>query len=179
MQRWIGGKVNDERLFPTDPSGVSCAPNPSLVPGTAANQSTTRPPPPQPAERDFAAEAGSGAGAGPAAEDWVGKRSGFPKEFAHVSRTIFLQMLRVYAHLYHSHFVEPFYHLNLEKQLNSCFSHFLVTAASLDMLRKEDLEPVQGLLDLWAASGIFPQESKAYRLANVENGNRILQLAAF
>ncbi|ROT41842.1 maintenance of ploidy protein MOB2 [Sodiomyces alkalinus F11] len=167
MQRWIGSKANDERLFPTDPAGVSCAPcppSPPVASGTA-NQSASHP------QADLAAADNGG--------HWVGRRSGFPEEFANVSRTIFLQMLRVYAHLYHNHFVEPFYHLNLEKQLNSCFSHFLLTAASLDMLGKEDLEPVQGLLDLWAASGIFPQGSKAYQLANIANGNRILQLAAF
>ncbi|KAL2761132.1 hypothetical protein ACRALDRAFT_2039616 [Sodiomyces alcalophilus JCM 7366] len=180
MQRWIGGKVNDERLFPTDPAGVSWAPNPSAVPPTANQSASQHQVQPEP---ELASEAGGPPEFADADQDgeenWVGRRSGFPKEFANVSRTIFLQMLRVYAHLYHNHFVEPFYHLNLEKQLNSCFSHFLVTAASLDMLRKEDLEPVQSLLDLWAASGIFPQESKAYRLANVMNGSMILQLAAF
>ncbi|EEY22204.1 maintenance of ploidy protein MOB2 [Verticillium alfalfae VaMs.102] len=163
MQRWIGGKINDTNLFPTDPNGVSYAPNPSLTSSSSTSS---------------LADPASNAGA-PPDEDWVGRRSGFPKEFAGVCRTIFLQMFRVYAHLYHNHFVDPLYHLNLEKQLNSCFSHFVLTATALDLLKKEDLEPMQGLVDLWAASGTFPPESKAYQYANLENGNRIWKLAAF
>ena len=85
-------------------------------------------------------------------------------------------MFRVYAHLYWAHFTEPFYHLNLEKQLNSCFSHFVLTACALDMLKPQELEPMQPLIDLWAANGTFPQGSKAYEYANLSAGQRLLQL---
>lgn len=90
---------------------------------------------------------------------------------------IFRQMFRVYSHLYWSHFTEPFYHLNLEKQLNSCFSHFILTATALDMLGPNELEPMQPLIDLWAANGTFPPESKAHEYANLRAGERLLQLA--
>lgn len=163
MQRWIGGKINDLRLFPTDPDAVSHARMPTVVSGTTQPAATPTNGTPGPVSGE---------------EDWIGRPSGFPQDFVQVCRTVFLQMLRVYAHLYHNHFVEPFFHLNLEKQLNSCFSHFILTATSLDMFKKEDLEPVQGLIDLWAASGIFPQESKAYQLADLENGKKILQMPA-
>ncbi|KAL1905364.1 Maintenance of ploidy protein mob2 [Sporothrix stenoceras] len=149
MQRWISGKIDDATLFPTDPSTVSFAPNAALVSAAVLSISDS--------------------------EDWVGWRSGFSKEFASTCKTIFLQMFRVYAHLYWSHFEDPFYHLNLEKQLNSCFSHFLLTATSLDMLRAEDLEPVQLLIDLWAANGTFPPESKAYSLAHVKSGETLMR----
>lgn len=149
MQRWISGKIDDAKLFPTDPSTVSFAPSPASVSTTAISV--------------------------PEAEDWTGRRSGFPKEFASTCRTVFLQMFRVYAHLYWSHYEDPFYHLNLEKQLNSCFSHFLLTATSLDMLRAEDLEPVQLLINLWAANGTFPPESKTYAFANVKLGEKLMQ----
>lgn len=151
MQRWISGKIDDPKIFTTDPATTSFADNPSLAPST-----------PHPFHNSDG-------------EDWVGKKSGFPKEFINVSRAIFLQMFRVYAHLYWDHFVEPFYHLELEKHLNSCFSHFMLTATSLNMLRPEDVEPMQNLIDLWAANGTFPPESKAYGLANVENGKRFTQ----
>ncbi|CAK7200724.1 hypothetical protein SEUCBS139899_003423 [Sporothrix eucalyptigena] len=149
MQRWISDKIDDVKLFPTDPSTVSFAPNASYVSATVFSV--------------------------PASEDWVGRRSGFPKEFASTCRTIFLQMFRVYAHLYWSHLVDPFYHLNLEKQLNSCFSHFILTATSLDLLGAEDLKPVQQLVDLWAANGTFPPGSMAYSLAHVQSGEQLMQ----
>ncbi|CAK7234485.1 hypothetical protein SCUCBS95973_008953 [Sporothrix curviconia] len=149
MKRWISAKIDDVQLFPTSPSTVSFAPNAAFVSVTAFSVSDS--------------------------EDWVGRSSGFPKEFASTCKTIFLQMFRVYAHLYWSHFVDPFYHLNLEKQLNSCFSNFLLTATSLDMLRAEDLEPVQMLVDLWAANGTFPPKSKAYSFAHVKSGEKLMQ----
>ncbi|KAL1839141.1 hypothetical protein VTJ49DRAFT_1837 [Mycothermus thermophilus] len=149
MRRWISGKLDDTNIFPTDPSTVSFAPSPHV----------------------------SGAALTSSADDWIGKRSGFPKEFASICRTIFLQMFRVYAHLYWAHFVEPFYHLNLEKQLNSCFSHFVLTATALDMLKPQELEPMQALIDLWAANGTFPPESTAYSYANLQVGARLLQMA--
>ena len=151
MQRWISGKIDDPKMFPTDPAGVSYALSPAIT-TTPLSQLT----------------GGS--------EDWIGRRSGFPKEFVSICQVVFLQMFRVYAHLYHSHFVEPFYHLNLEKQLNSCFSHFILTATARDLLRPHELKPMQPLIDLWAANGTFPPESKAYQLANVKAGQRLLQL---
>lgn len=150
MQRWISGKIDDTKIFPTDASGVSYALNPAF---------TSAPP-------TSSAEA-----------DWLGKRSGFPKDFGSICQTVFLQMFRVYAHLYHSHFVDPFYHLNLEKQLNSCFSHFILTATTLDLLKAHDLGPMQPLIDLWAANGTFPPESKAYAMANVKVGQALLAAA--
>ncbi|ERS96697.1 hypothetical protein HMPREF1624_06906 [Sporothrix schenckii ATCC 58251] len=142
MQRWVASKTDDPHLFPTDPEGVSYAPNPAAP--------TTLPADP---------------------DDWVGKRSGFPREFSGTCKAIFLQMFRVYAHLFSRHFVDPFYHLNLEKQLNSCFSHFLLTATSLDMLHADNLEPVQLLIDLWRRTGRFRPDPKrmvwrTLRLAN-------------
>ncbi|KAK2020346.1 Mob1/phocein family protein [Colletotrichum eremochloae] len=153
MQRWISGKIDDTNIFPTDPSGVSYAHNPAIT-TTPLSQLTN-----------------------PGEPDWIGKRSGFPQNFVDVCQTIFRQMFRVYSHLYWAHFVEPFYHLNLEKSLNSCFSHFILTATALDMLKPHELEPMQPLIDLWAANGTFPPESKAYEYANLRAGERLMQLA--
>lgn len=150
MQQWISRKIDDPSLFPTDASGVSYQPN-----------------------QAFSTPLSDLSGA---SEGWVGKRSGFPKEFFGVCQQIFLQMFRVYAHLYWAHFLD-FYHLNLEKSLNSCFSHFILTATALDMLAPQDVEPMQPLIDLWAANGTFPPESKAYTFANLQAGQQLLHLA--
>lgn len=154
MQRWISGKIDDNAMFPTSPDGISSALRPE---STAPATNTPFPQDPS--------------------EDWLGSRSGFPKPFAATAQLIFRQIFRVYAHLYWNHFVEPFYHLNLEKQLNSCFSHFILTATTLDMLRAEELEPMQYLVDLWAADGTFPKGSRPYVYANVERGDCILAMA--
>ncbi|KAM0458011.1 hypothetical protein ACHAPV_001378 [Trichoderma viride] len=151
MQRWMSGKMDDPALFPTDPDTVSFATHPEYT-STALQQLG-------------------------GTEDWFGARSGFPKQMASTCQLIFRQIFRVYAHLYWDHFVEPFYHINLEKQLNSCFSHFLLTATTLDMLQPAELEPMQYLIDLWAADGTFPPESKPYSYANIERGRYIQSLS--
>lgn len=153
MQRWISGKIDDGNIFPTDPAGVSYAHNPAITTTPLSQLSN------------------------PNEKEYFGKRSGFPEHFIEVCQTIFRQMFRVYSHLYWAHFVDPFYHLSLEKQLNSCFSHFILTATALDMLKPHELEPMQALIDLWAANGTFPPESKAYEYANLRAGERLLQLA--
>ncbi|RFU36041.1 hypothetical protein B7463_g352, partial [Scytalidium lignicola] len=161
MQRWISGKVDNTTIFPTDPAGVSYSHN---MPDFVSAASATGP------SMSLSQLAGNG--------DWIGKASGFPPEFTEVCQTIFRQMFRVYAHLYWAHFVDPFYHLNLDKHLNSCFSHFILTATEIDMLKPHELEPMQSLIDLWAANGTFPAESKAYTCANLKAGERLLQLSA-
>lgn len=110
-------------------------------------------------------------------QEWIGKSSGFPKDFFEVCQAIFRQMFRVYAHLYWAHYREPFYDLSLEKQLNSCFSHFVLTAMELDLMKPSELEPMQPLIDLWAANGTFPKESRAYANANLDAGRRLQELA--
>lgn len=152
MQQWISGKLDDVLTFPTDPAGASCADHPEFSSETVLGQND--------------------------GEKWLGRKSGFPKSFASTSQIIFRQIFRVYAHLYWDHFVEPFYHLGLEKQLNSCFSHFVLTATALDMLQPGELEPMQYLIDLWAADGTFPEESKVYTCANLERGKYIMRLSA-
>lgn len=145
VQRYISAKIDSSTLFPTEASGVSYADNPAFC--------TPLP---------------------DAGRDWIGKRSGFPENFNETCQTIFRQMFRVYAHLYWSHFDDMF-NLNLEKAMNSCFSHFILTATTLNLLRRSDMEPMQALIDLWAALGTFPESSKAYELANLSVGQFLVQ----
>ncbi|EGS19125.1 uncharacterized protein CTHT_0057500 [Thermochaetoides thermophila DSM 1495] len=147
VQRYINGKIDDTTIFPTDPNGVSYADNPAFC--TPLPETSP---------------------------DWLGKRSGFPQNFFETCQTIFRQMFRVYAHLYWSHF-EDMFCLNLEKAMNSCFSHFILTATTLNLLKKSDLEPMQPLIDLWAALGTFPQGTKAYEIANLAVGHYLIQKA--
>jgi hypothetical protein len=179
MQRWISGKIDNVNIFPTDPAGVSFANNttgPEIASATYASggldtPGSNTPIPAGPTNLNASLSQLAGPG------DWIGKSSGFPREFNDVCQTIFRQMFRVYAHLYWAHFIEPFYHLNLEKSMNSCFSHFVLTATEIDMLKPHELEPMQPLIDLWAANGTFSKQSKAYACANLEAGNYLLQLA--
>ncbi|KAI6249829.1 Maintenance of ploidy protein mob2 [Erysiphe necator] len=171
MQRWISGKIDNTAIFPTDPNTVLYAPPPgnsnhahSNLNISNSNSSI------KPGSFNSYAHMGN-------PTDWIGKASGFPMEFFEVCQTIFRQMFRVYAHLYWSHFVDPFYHLSLEKSMNSCFSHFILTATEIDMLKPYELEPMQPLIDLWAANGTFPKESKAYAGANVKAGERLISLS--
>lgn len=145
VQQWISDKINDTSVFLTNSSTTSYAFNPALNSGVSSDP-----------------------------EDWIGKQSGFPENFVHICRIIFRQMFYIYAHLYWEHFFEPFYHLGLEKELNSSFSHFLLTAIGLDMLKPHDLKPMQYLIDILAANGTLPPDSKAYEYANMENGMRLL-----
>jgi hypothetical protein len=136
IQRWISGKIEDTSVFPTNPLGVSYAQQNQQFPNSTLLPSNGN-------------------------EDWLGKRSGFPKEFKAICQVIFRQIFRIYAHLYWDHFIEPFCHLNLERQLNSYFSHFILTATTLDMLQHDELQPMQPLIDLWAADGTLPTLSTA------------------
>ncbi|KAF7936033.1 uncharacterized protein EAE98_002252 [Botrytis deweyae] len=179
MQRWISGKIDNTAIFPTDPAGISYCHNsagPEIAGSTYASggvntPGSNTPIPAGPTTLTTSLSQLAGAG------DWIGKSSGFPQEFVDVCQTIFRQMFRVYAHLYWGHFIEPFYHLNLDKHMNSCFSHFVLTATEIDMLKPHELEPMQPLIDLWAANGTFPPESKAYACANLKAGERLLQAA--
>ncbi|OAQ85138.1 protein kinase activator (Mob2) [Purpureocillium lilacinum] len=145
--RWMTKKIEDETLFPTDPRGAVSA----LYSRVAR-------------EANLAADS---------REEWLGRRSGFPKQFDITCQLMFRQMFRIYAHLYWNHFTD-LYHLGLEKELNSCFSHFLLAATTHSMLRQHDLEPMQDLINLWAADGIFPVKSKLHENADLDRGKYLL-----
>jgi hypothetical protein len=179
MQRWITGKIENKAIFPTEPAGASYAhsneappiANPTYVSSDPRSANAT-PIPAGPTNLNLSFSQLSGG-------DWIGKSSGFPQEFVDVCQTIFRQMFRVYAHLYWAHFVEPYFHLSIASHLNSCFSHFILTATALDMLKPHELEPMQPLIDLWAANGTFPLDSKAYQIANLAAGEKLLALSTF
>ena len=120
VQKWIMGKINDRRIFPTDTN---------ITPprGQAASN-----------------------------KDWMGKPSGFPDTFENDIKSLYRQMFRCYAHLYHGHWVEPFYHLNVHKELNTCFIHFVNVGKEFDLLDDKDLKPMQPIVDIWISKGLLP-----------------------
>lgn len=95
--------------------------------------------------------------------DWLGKASGFPESFETDIRSIYRQMMRCYAHIYHGHWLDPFWHLNAYKELNTCFVHFINVGKVFGLLGDKETEPMQPLIDIWTAKGLLPapQSSQA------------------
>lgn len=146
VQKWIWGKINDPRLFPTDPS--------FSTPSSFASGGLNTP------------HANTPIAAGPtslsaplsalAGKDWLGKASGFPENFESDIKSIYRQMARCYAHIYYGHWLEPFYHIGAFRELNTCYIHFVNVGKMFGLLTDKDLEPMQPLIDLWTAKGLLP-----------------------
>lgn len=140
VQKWITGKVTDPALFPTETfSGIP----PPLAAGSAA-----------------AIAANSDA-------NWLGKSSNFPPNFGSDIRNIYRQMLRCYAHIYHSHWLE-FWHLGAYKELNTCFIHFVNVGRLFGLIGDKELEPMAPLLDIWLEKGWLPRPTSSAGAKGVE-----------
>ena len=149
VQRWITGKLSDPKAFPTDNITGS-----ATTYASASLNSTN---------------ANNPIAAGPttlnvplstlAGRDWVGKSAGFPETTLNDVKTCFRQIFRLYAHLYHSHWVEPFWHLSRTTDLNSCFVHFLTVTKLFDLLSDKDMEPMQPLIDIWVDNRSIPADA--------------------
>lgn len=159
VQRWIVGKIHDPNTFPTDPppnfqsntylSGdnpASGAQTPAQAPIPAGPTNLSQP---------LTTLAG-------VQNEWIGKSSGFPQNFHNDVKSIIKQMFRCYAHLYHNHWDNPFWHINRHLELNSCFVHFITVAMYYDLLPKKDMEPLQGLVDIFVAQGVVPKEAVSH-----------------
>ena len=104
--------------------------------------------------------------AGSSGRHWVGKAAGFPENFFTDVKTIFRQIFRIYAHIYHSHWINPFWHITGSNppssgwtDLNSCFVHFITVAKLFGLLSEKDLEPMQTLIDIWIQNGSIPLDA--------------------
>lgn len=156
VQRWLSGKIHDVKAFPID------APTKQNASAYASGGLST-----PTGERPIAA--------GPtnlqaplstlAGREWLGKNEGFPEAFLHDIRTCFRQIFRIYAHLYHSHWVDPFWHLSAAEDgrgwtdLNSCFVQYCTVAKLYGLLSDKDAEPLQPLIDIWVANGSIPADA--------------------
>ena len=72
--------------------------------------------------------------------------SEFPKDFINTVKSIFKQLFRVIAHIYHSHF-DKILHFSGEGHLNTLTAHFLAFSREFELLDKKELTPLQELLD--------------------------------
>jgi len=76
----------------------------------------------------------------------------FPKTFPSTVKHVYRQLLRVFAHIYHSHF-QQILHLRFEPHFNSLFAHFLSFGREYELLEVKDVSgapssPV-GIGKLW------------------------------
>ncbi|KAH6615339.1 protein kinase-like protein activator [Boeremia exigua] len=126
VQKWIVGKINDPSIFPTDTTPMIL--NPSS--GNPASPSS--------------------------GQNWLGKSSGFPETFEGDIKSIYRQMMRCYAHIYHGHWLEPFWNVNAYKELNTCFIHFINVGRLYGLIGDKEIEPMQPLIDLWTEKGLLP-----------------------
>jgi len=69
----------------------------------------------------------------------------FPRDFLDRVKQIFKRLLRVYAHIYYSHF-EEICSLEEEAHLNTCFIHFYYFIREFDLVDKKDLLPLDALI---------------------------------
>jgi hypothetical protein len=159
VQVWTCGKLSDPRVFPTDP--ITSAPS-EFLSGGVNTPGSNSPIPMGPTNLATPLERLAG-------YDWPGKATGFPESFVTDLKTIFRQIFRLYAHTYHSHWVDPFWHIQGSgnppssgwTDLNSCFVHFITVAKLFGLLSERDMEPMQPLIDIWIANGSIPPEAAA------------------
>ncbi|KAJ3481773.1 hypothetical protein NLJ89_g12185 [Agrocybe chaxingu] len=86
---------------------------------------------------------------------------GFHQSFPATIRTVYRQLLRVFAHVYHAHYPQIL-HLRSEPHFNSLFAHFLAFGREYELLEVKDIKgepnaPVGvGLLwERWKEKGIL------------------------
>ncbi|KAJ4323756.1 hypothetical protein N0V94_001675 [Neodidymelliopsis sp. IMI 364377] len=146
VQKWIVGKINDSSIFPTDttPTTISASayPSGSMTPGTSTPQAL----PPTSLNAPLSQLAG---------REWLGKSSGFPETFEGDIKSIYRQMMRCYAHIYHGHWLEPFWNVSAYKELNTCFIHFINVGRLFGLIGDKEIEPMQPLVDLWTEKGLL------------------------
>lgn len=146
VEKWIVSKIHDPVMFPT--AEVQGVPDTSII----KDASTFDAPDAEP----------TNSGASPTeatADDWIGKSSGFPPTFYKDCQGIMKQMFRCYAHLYHCHWLNPFWHLNKHDLLNMCFVHFVTVAKYFKLVSEKEMEPMQPLIDLFIKQQRIPSEA--------------------
>ncbi|BCR86979.1 Mob1/phocein family protein [Aspergillus chevalieri] len=138
VEKWIISKIHDPVMFPTEK--VVNAPDTFAI-NEASGAAPSNPP------------------ANATAEEWIGKSSGFPPTFYKDCQGIMKQMFRCYAHLYHAHWLNPFWHINKHDILNMAFVHFVTVAKYYKLVSDKEMEPMQPLIDLFIKQQRIPPEA--------------------
>ena len=68
-------------------------------------------------------------------------------------------MFRCYAHLYWQHWLN-FWELSANKELNTCFVHFMMVGKIYSLLNDKDVEPMLPLVEVWVKQGVLPKDKK-------------------
>lgn len=161
VQKWIVGKINDSNNFPTDTTAQNAA---QYASGGLATPGANTPIAAGPTSITASLSALSG-------REWMGKASGFPENFEIEIRNIYRQMMRCYAHIYHGHWLEPFWHINAYKELNTCFIHFVNVGKLFGLLGDKETEPMQALIDIWTAKGLLPAPPQSQSAPRQDTGS--------
>ena len=167
VQKWIVGKINDPSIFPTDTSGPAFTPNAASTYASGSLTPSLAPQPLGPTSLNAPLSQLSG-------REWLGKSSGFPEHFESDIKSIYRQMMRCYAHIYHGHWLDPFWNVGAYKELNTCFVHFINVGKLFGLLGDKEIEPMQQLVDLWLAKGLLPpgtQQPSQQLRENVTSGS--------
>ena len=85
----------------------------------------------------------------------------FSQNFPSTVKHVYRQLLRVFAHLYHSHYPQIL-HLRSEPHFNSLFAHFLAFGKEYELLEIKDIKGSPGALvgigalwERWKEMGIL------------------------
>ena len=85
----------------------------------------------------------------------------FSQNFPSTVKHVYRQLLRVFAHLYHSHYPQIL-HLRSEGHFNSLFAHFLAFGKEYELLETKDIKGQPGspvgigaLWEKWKEMGIL------------------------
>lgn len=70
----------------------------------------------------------------------------FPDNFESVAKTIVRRLFRVYAHIYHHHFVEVV-RMGEEAHLNTSFKHFMFFVQEFELVKRRELAPLREIID--------------------------------
>lgn len=81
--------------------------------------------------------------------------------FPAIVKQVYIQLLRVFAHLYHAHFAQIL-HLRAEPHFNSMFAHFLSFGTQYHLFEERDIRGDPGapvgvgaLWERWKSVGIL------------------------
>jgi Mob1/phocein family len=155
VEKWIVSKIHDPVMFPTDP--VQGVPQTFALNELAGGHAAT----PNPAGSNNSNASLTTALTTGSNQDWIGKSSGFPQTFYKDCQGIMKQMFRCYAHLYHGHWLDPFWHINKHEILNMCFVHFVTVAKYYKLVADKEMEPMQPLIDLFVKQEKIPPDALA------------------
>jgi MOB kinase activator 1 len=84
----------------------------------------------------------------------------FPPAFPSTVKHIYRQLLRVFAHIYHSHYIQIL-HLRSEPHFNSLFAHFLAFGREYELL---DIKDVKGAPNAPVGIGLLWERWKDMRI---------------